>query len=156
LELAIGNAVLSLLQHPDQLAILKERPELVRDAIEELLRYETPTQALPWFAAVDAELGGVTIPAGHKVIVMTGAANRDPAVFEDPDQLDVRRPARRHLAFGSGVHSCLGAALARRELDLVLTYLLTRFNGFDYWPRQVQLDSGFMHRGVKFLPMAVR
>lgn len=156
LELAIGNGVHSLLTNREQLEILRSDPTLVRDAIDELLRYETPTQALPFLAARNVVLGGEAVSAGQKLFVMAGAANRDPDVFPKPDELDVSRAARRQLAFGSGIHGCLGAALARRELDVVITQLITRFDELALRGRGVSYDSGFMHRGVARLLMVVR
>ena len=156
LEMAIGNGVHSLVTHPDQLDLLRADPSRVRDAIDELLRFETPTQALPFFAAHKVVLGGKAIGAGEKVFVMTGAANRDPEVFPRPDDLDVSRAARRHLAFGTGIHGCLGSALARRVLDVVLTQLVTRSDELVPRGRGVSYDSGFMHRGVDRLLIAVR
>lgn len=156
LEMAIGNAMHSLLTNQDQLDVLRADPSRIRDAIDELLRFETPTQALPFFAARNVVLGGKAVSAGQKVFVMAGAANRDPDVFPRPDELDVSRAARRQLAFGSGIHGCLGSALARRELDIVLTRMVTQFDELVLRGRGVSYDSGFMHRGVRRLLMVVR
>ncbi len=155
LAMAIGTGTLSLISHRAQMDHLRADPSLVRSAIDELLRYETPTQALPWITTGDVELGGVTIPANAKVYVLAGAANRDPAVFPDPDRLDLGRQARRHLAFGTGIHGCLGAALARRELELFFTAFLQRFASVKLSTRTIEYDSGFMHRGLKALPVVV-
>lgn len=156
LEMAIGNSVHSLLTNQDQLDVLRADPSRARDAIDELLRFETPTQALPFFAARNVVLGDKAISGGQKIFVMAGAANRDPEVFPGPDELDVTRAARRHLAFGTGIHGCLGSALARRELDVVLTELVTRFDELRLRGRGVTYDSGFMHRGIARLPIVAR
>jgi cytochrome P450 len=126
----IGNAMLTLLQHPEQLAKLQADASLVPAAVEELLRYEAPVErALNRWAAADVELGGHTIKRGDTVIAILGAANRDPARFSDPDALDLGRRDSKHLAFGRGSHYCLGAPLARLEAEIALTTLLRRLPG---------------------------
>lgn len=121
----ISNAVLALLNHPAELRRLREDPGLLEGAIEEAMRYDPPVLALSRLCAEDAEIGGVRIPKGDLVFGMIAAANRDPAVFPDPDRFDITRNASRHLAFGSGPHSCIGAALTRIELEEALRALLT-------------------------------
>jgi len=127
----IGNAVLALLQQPHQLEALRDDPQLVPNAIEELIRYDGPVErTLNRWAATDVELGGHTIGRGQSVIVILGAADRDPTRFDDADRLDVTRPASgRHLGFGRGSHYCLGAPLARLEAEVALTTLLGRLPG---------------------------
>ncbi|MGW4804745.1 cytochrome P450 [Kitasatospora sp. NPDC004272] len=122
----IGNAALSLLRHPEAAAELRARPELIPAAVEELLRHDSPVQLMLRRARHDLDLAGREIAAGQAVLLVCGAANRDPAVFADPDRLDFHRPAGRHVAFGYGPHFCLGAALARLEGAVVLAALLTR------------------------------
>jgi cytochrome P450 len=124
----IGNAVLALLGHPDQLEALRGDPELVPNAIEELIRFDGPVErSLNRWAATDVELGGHTIRRGESVIVILGSADRDPTRFEQPDVLDVTRaPSGRHIGFGRGSHYCLGAPLARLEAEVALTTLLRR------------------------------
>ena len=112
----IGNGVLALLRHPDQLARLREEPGLLPSAIEELARYDAPVQRTWRITTTAVKLGGRTMPAGALVVAVLGAANRDPARFAEPDRLDVSRPDNAHLAFGAGVHHCLGVALARLEI----------------------------------------
>ncbi|MGW6918888.1 cytochrome P450 family protein [Kitasatospora sp. NPDC054939] len=126
---AIGNAVLALLRHPAELAQLRAAPQRIRTAVDELLRYDSPVSIATWrWAPDDVDLGGAAVPAGSPVFVCPGAANRDPARFPDPDRLDLDRPnAAAHLAFGHGIHRCLGAPLAHAEIDIVLTVLLERF-----------------------------
>jgi cytochrome P450 len=123
----IGNAVLALLQHPDQRAALEREPERMSHAIEELLRYDGPVErTLNRWAATDVELGGQTIRKGEGVIVLLGSADRDPSRFEDPDTLDLHRQDVKHVAFGRGSHYCLGAPLARLEAEVALATLLRR------------------------------
>ena len=120
----IGNGLLALLRHPDQLELLRARPELMPSAVEELLRYDSPVRLTVRTALDDTVLAGAQVRAGEQVIAMLDAANHDPAVFEHPDTLDITRDAHRHLAFGAGVHHCLGAALARTEAQVALTALV--------------------------------
>lgn len=123
----IGNGLLALLSHPEQAGLLRQNPALLPTAIEELLRYESPVQ---WTSRIPKEtvtLDGTRIEAGQFVMLGLGAANRDPAQFTDPDRLDITRREGRHLAFGLGVHYCLGAALARMEGQIALGTLLRRF-----------------------------
>ncbi|WP_030889941.1 cytochrome P450 family protein [Streptomyces sp. NRRL F-5053] len=125
----IGSGTLALLRHPDQLALLRERPELLPGAVEEFLRYETPNNlSSPRYATEPVELGGVTVPEGHFVMVSWLAANRDDR-FAAPDRLDITRPAAGHLAFGHGIHHCVGAPLARLEGEIAFGRLLARFPG---------------------------
>ena len=128
----IANAVEALLRHPEQLALLRENPELMPKAVEELLRWCTPQLlTVPRFTTEDVEVGGTSIPKGERVTVSMLAVNRDPAVFPDPDRLDVTRAPGSfgHLAFAHGAHFCLGAALARVETEVALAALLKRFPG---------------------------
>jgi cytochrome P450 len=121
----IANATLALGHHRDQLELLRRNPTLVPAAIEELLRWDSPVQVTGRVALSSATLAGQHLTRGDQVAVMIGAANRDPAVFADPDRLDVARPAPAHLAFGHGAHYCVGAALARAEAAGVLRRLTT-------------------------------
>jgi cytochrome P450 len=124
----IGNGMAALLRHPDQLAALRARPELLPAAIEELLRYDGPTaRSSPSYAMEDLTIGDTVIPAGSIVIVGIAAANRDPRRFAEPDRLDIARGDGRHLAFGHGIHRCLGAALARMEGQVAIGALVRRF-----------------------------
>ena len=123
----ITNGVLTLLQHPDQLEKLRNQPELIDSAIEEILRYCGPVQSTkPAYALEDVTLRGVTIPKGSAVMPFLGAANHDPSVFENPEVFDIERFPNKHLGFGSGIHACLGAPLARMETKIALTNLLQR------------------------------
>ncbi|MEV8156271.1 cytochrome P450 [Streptomyces fradiae] len=125
----IPNFVYALLDHPDQLALLRERPELIGGAVEELLRFVPlgSGAAFPRYATEDIEVGGTLVRAGEPVLVAVGAANRDALKFTEPGRLDITRTQVQHLGFGHGVHHCLGAPLARLELQEALLALLTRF-----------------------------
>jgi cytochrome P450 len=122
----IGNGTLALLRHPGQLARLHAEPELIDRAIEELLRYDSPVQLTIRYAIQDGEVGGQAIPRGSFLLLLIGAANRDPDEHDDPDSLDLGREPSRHLAFGQGVHFCLGAPLARLEGRIALNALTQR------------------------------
>jgi pimeloyl-[acyl-carrier protein] synthase len=122
----IGNGLLALLRHPEQLGRIQRDPALVTGAVEELLRYDSPVQRTARITSADVELGGRTLPAGSMVVAALGAANRDPAQFADPDRLDVNRRDVRHISFGYGIHFCLGAPLARVEGQIALGTLLRR------------------------------
>jgi cytochrome P450 len=120
----IGNGVLTLMQHPDQLHLLMRDPTLIKPAIEEILRFECPVKIVGRTSLIDRQLGGHTIRAGQRVLVLLGAANRDPAQFRDPECFDITRTPAPHLAFGAGPHFCLGAALSRAEAQETLRQLL--------------------------------
>jgi cytochrome P450 len=120
----IGNGVLTLMQHPDQLALLQRDPALIKPAIEEMLRFECPAKIVGRTSLIDRQFGGQTIRAGQRVLVLLGAANRDPAQFRDPECFDITRTPAPHLAFGAGPHFCLGAALSRAETQETLRQLL--------------------------------
>ncbi len=123
----IGNGLVALLDHPDQLSDWTQHPEVADSGVDELLRFDSPLQLVQRVAIEDMVVGGVRVPAGDQIVTMLGAANRDPSVFDDPDRLDIRRPnANRHIAFGGGIHHCLGAALARVEGSIAITSLLQR------------------------------
>ncbi|MFO1080628.1 MAG: cytochrome P450 [Reyranellaceae bacterium] len=122
----IGNGLLALHRNPDQWERLKADPSLVPNAVEELLRYDSSVQLTGRVTNAEVELGGVTLGAKESVIILLGAANRDPAQYPEPDRLDVTRPNVRPLSFGGGIHHCLGAQLARLEAELVFTALIER------------------------------
>jgi cytochrome P450 len=120
----IGNGVLTLMEHPDQLKLLQHDPALIKPAIEEILRFECPAKIVGRTNLVDRQLGGQTVRAGQRVLVLLGAANRDPEQFPDPERFDITRTPTPHLAFGAGPHFCLGAALSRAEGQETLRQLL--------------------------------
>jgi unspecific monooxygenase len=122
----IANGTLALLRHPDQLAYFRAHPEEAPAVVEELLRYDPPVQLSARVALEDVPIAGQTIHRGEIVLMLLGAANRDPEVFSDPDRLDLTRAPERHLAFGLGIHFCLGAPLARLEGRLALSALVRR------------------------------
>ena len=145
----------ALLEHPDQPAALRDDPDLVPGAVEELMRYLSVADIFYRYATEDLELGGETITKGSTVVVSLLAANRDPRRFEDPDTLDVRRTARGHLAFGHGVHQCLGGQLARIEMRAAFTGLLSRFPtlALAIPADQVRLRTDMNIYGVHELPV---
>ena len=123
----ITNAVLTLLQHPDQLEKLCANPELTGGAVEEVMRFRGPVHGTkPNYATEDIEMHGVTIEKGSMVFPLLGAANRDPQFFDNPDVFDIQRSPNKHLGFGYGVHLCLGAWLARLETKVAINTLLRR------------------------------
>ncbi|WP_405589724.1 cytochrome P450 [Streptomyces sp. NBC_01190] len=124
----LGNAALALLQHPTEQERLRSKPESIPAALEELLRFDSPVSTATFRYTTEAiTLGGTEIPANVPVLITLGAANRDPQRFPAPDQLDLNREATGHLAFGHGIHRCVGAPLARAEADIALRAILTRF-----------------------------
>ena len=149
----IGNGLLALLRHPDQLQKLKDGPELVGTAIDEFLRYDTSFQRTWRLTTEDVEFGGKTIPRGQTVSLMLGAANRDPEQFLDPDRFDITRKPNRHLAFGHGVHFCLGEPLARREVDIAFTTMLGRFPGLRLTRATIEWHENNTFHNLKSLPV---
>jgi cytochrome P450 len=127
----INNAILCFLEHPDQLAQLRAAPELLPAAIEEVLRYRSPLQWMPRATVQDVEVHGQVIPAGKLVLPVIGSANRDPRQFPDAGRFDVARSPNPHLAFGHGIHACLGAPLARLEARIALADFLERVERFE-------------------------
>ncbi|HEX4211713.1 MAG TPA: cytochrome P450 [Candidatus Dormibacteraeota bacterium] len=128
----ISVGMLALLQHPDQLRLLRERPELGAVAVEELLRFTSPVQRASFrYASEEIEIGGVTIPSGAMVSLGIASGNRDGSHFAEPDRLDITRADNPHLAFGHGIHFCLGAPLARQEGQIAFASLLRQFSGIE-------------------------
>jgi cytochrome P450 len=126
----LGNGLLALHRTPEQWQRLQDKPELIPNAVEELLRYDSPVQLTGRIALQDCDVMGQKIAKGEHVITLLGAANRDPAAYEgDPETLDVGRPGLRAISFGGGIHHCLGAQLARIEGEIALSRLLTRLPG---------------------------
>jgi hypothetical protein len=125
----IGNGLLALHRHRDQLRRLRDDPSLVANAIEEFLRYDSSVQLTGRVALEDVTVGATAVPKGEGVLCLLGAANRDPAVYPDPDRLDIARPNIRPLSFGGGIHFCLGAQLARIEAEIAIATLLRRLPG---------------------------
>jgi cytochrome P450 len=150
----IGNGVLALLRAPDQLALLRRSPELVGGAVDELLRFDGPVQITQRIATEDMEVVGCQVRRGDEILLVLGAANRDPAVFAEPHRLDVTRDARRHVGFGGGIHHCLGAVLARMETQIALAALLDRFGRIELAGVPVRRPT-FTLRGLETLPIAL-
>ncbi len=153
----IGNGVLALLQNPDQLRDLRENKDaLIAGAVDELLRYDSPVQ---WTSRVTGEtlkMGGKEIERGQILLASVGAANRDPAVFTDPDRLDIRRKDNRHLSFGAGGHFCLGAALARMEAETAIGTLVTRYPKLQLATKKLRWRKGLTFRGLHELALRTR
>jgi cytochrome P450 len=150
----IGNGLLTLLHHPEQLAQLRADPALIPTAIEELLRYESPIQYTSRLAPEDVQMGGKTIRKHQAVIAVMGAANRDPERFPDPDRLDCHRQDNRHLAFAWAAHFCFGAPLARLEGDVAFSTLLRRMPNLALKPGPVSWRENLGFRGLTTLPVA--
>ena len=149
--LAIGNAIVALAEHPDQFRELRQRPELAPAAVEESLRFDSPTHIITRFATSPRELGGRHIAAGDTVHVVLGSANRDPGQFAEPDRFDMARPDRRTFSFGLGIHFCLGAPLARLELEVTLLSLAKRFEQIVVDRGRFERRSALLVRGPKRL-----
>jgi len=149
----IGNGLLALHRNPGQLRLLQDKPALIANAIDEMLRYDSSVQLTGRTALEDVEVGGVAVAKGESVLCLLGAANRDPAAYPDPDRLDISRPNIRPMSFGGGIHFCLGAQLARIEGEIAISTLLHRFP-------QLRLDDAehpdwrqtFVLRGLNRLP----
>jgi len=150
----IGNGMLALLTNPEQLALLRRDPDLVVSATAEMLRYESPLQQTKRTATEDVELNGQLIRRGDAVLLCIGAANRDPERFEDPDRFDIERQGATHIAFGHGIHNCLGAPLAQLEAQIAFKAILRRWRTLGLAADSIQwLDHSFILRGVKTLPI---
>jgi cytochrome P450 len=151
----IGNGFYSLLRHPEQWEILRDDPKLIANAIEEILRFESPVQAVSRTVLEPVEFSGVTLAKNDIVVSLIGGANRDPAVFEDPERLDVARKDLRPLSFGGGIHFCLGAQLARIEAAVAFATILRRIPNLRLLdPSHPQWRPSFVLRGLEELPVA--
>jgi len=154
----VGNGVLALLRHPDQLTLLRERPELMPAALDEMLRYDLPTQFTIRVALRGTAVAGRTFERGDGVVVVMASAGRDAAVYPDPDRFDITRyaapnPARRHLGFSLGIHYCLGAPLARLEAGIAIGALLRRAPGLRLASDELEHLPSLIHRGLRSLPV---
>lgn len=150
----ISNSIFALLRHPEELDKLRERLSLIPSAVEECLRYDSPTQMTARTASETMSIGGVTIKKGQNVYIWLGAANRDPAKFQDPDKLDITRSSNHHLAFGSGIHMCLGSSLARVEAQIAINTLLRRFSNLQLETDDLQWRELVGFRSLKALPVS--
>ena len=151
----VGNGALALLRHPAEARAWRENPALGSSAVEELLRYDGPTPAMVRVAREDLRIGDEDIGRGDRLFLMINAANRDPAQFSEPDRLDLGRADNRHLAFGHGIHFCLGAPLARLEGQLALPALLARFPGLRPRGGAPEWLDSLVFRGMRSLPVAL-
>ncbi len=148
-----GNGVLALLKHPDQLAILREQPELITSAVEELIRYDTPLHLFKRWVLEDLELNGQPLQFGMEVAILLGAANHDPEIFSEPAKLDINRQKNPHVSFGAGIHYCLGAPLARLELQTSLPILFERLPDL-HLVEQPQYQNSYHFHGLETLQVA--
>lgn len=154
----LGNGLIALVHSPEQLARLRERPELIPNAVEEMLRYDSPVQGLFRFAKEEVEFSGHKVPARSIVLALTGAANRDPRRFPEPERFDVARENTGHISFGYGIHFCLGAALSRLEARVVLEELVPRLKHLAFasdQPAEVEWANNVFLRGPTRLRLAV-
>ena len=149
----IGNGLLALLQNPDQLQLLRDDPALAQSAVEELLRYDSPVQATSRLVTEEVTLDGHTVEPFQQIVLLLGAANRDPAQFTDPDRLDITRDEGSSLSFSQGIHFCLGAPLARIEAQIALPAMLDRFPNLKLATERAEWGDGIILRGLKTLPV---
>jgi len=150
----IGNGVLAFLRHPDQLQKLGDDPALADSAVEEVMRYDNAVQIVYRSAIEEVELGGKRIGPGQLVNMILGAADRDPEHFSKPDQFDITRDEGKHVGFGLGIHFCIGAPLARLEVQMAFTTLLRRFPNLRLDMEALEWHEHPTFRGVKSLPVA--
>jgi len=150
----IGNGTLALLRHPEELRRLRENPALIASAVEELLRFDGPVQRTARVPSEDVTIGGRTIAKGEMVMPFIGAADRDPAHFPDPDRLDITRADNRHIAFGWGIHFCLGAPLARVEGQIAINTLVRRLPKLALATDRPEYRQSLTLRGLSALPIA--
>jgi cytochrome P450 len=152
----IGNAMVAFGEHPEQLDLLRSRPDLIGSAVEEVLRYRSPVQVMFRVPRCDIEAEGQTIPAGKLTLAVIGSANHDEKVFSNPDALDIAREPNAHLSFGHGLHFCLGAPLARLEARVALPDLLSRFRSFELMEDRPWTPRAAFHvLGPEKLPLRV-
>jgi hypothetical protein len=151
----IGNGMYTLLQHPEETAELREKPEMIRQAVEEILRYESPVQFTARVLKEDIEVCGQRIPKKWTILCMLGAANRDPKKFQEPNRLNLKRLNNEHLAFSAGPHFCIGAQLARLEGQVALLNLAQRFPKMKLTGPKPEWASTFGLRGLKSLPVVL-
>jgi cytochrome P450 len=149
----IGNGMYTLLQHPQETAELREKPDMIRTAVEEILRYESPVQFTARVLKEDTEICGQHIPKKWSVLCMLGAANRDPKRFEEPNRLNLKRLNNQHLAFSAGPHACIGGQLARLEGQVAILNLVQRFPKMKLTGPRPEWASTFGLRGLKSLPV---
>jgi cytochrome P450 len=152
----IGNGVVALLHHPEQLDLLRRQPECIPAAIEELLRYDSPVQLTSRLVLEERKLGDHRLRRGQQIVLLIGAGNRDPGRFAEPDRLDVQRDDVRPLSFGHGIHYCLGSQLARLEAQVAFERLLPRFPNLRFGQTRIVWGHNTVLRGPRVLPVALR
>ncbi|MCU1400300.1 MAG: Cytochrome [Acidimicrobiales bacterium] len=150
----LGNSLVALAQHPEQRAMLRDRPELIDNAVEELIRFDTSVQATPRATTAPIRVGDVTIPAGQRVAILWGLVNRDVRRWPDADQLRLDRPDPKPLSFGHGIHHCLGASLARMEMRVAIPAFLAAFGDYRVDPATAEWKRSLSVRGPTVLPIA--
>ena len=150
----IGNGILALIRHPEQLEKLRQQPSLIESAVEEIIRYDGPVQTTSRTALEDMQIGGKQIAKGDRISLTLGAANRDPAHFNDPDLFDIERSVGRHVGFGFGIHFCLGAALARMEGQAAISAVVKRMPEIRLEDAELEWRDNPVLRGLKSLPVS--
>jgi pimeloyl-[acyl-carrier protein] synthase len=145
--------MLALLRHPDQMRRLQDKPALIASAVDELVRYDTPSQLATRTALADVELDGLKFREGQRLILLLGAANRDPERFNEPDRLDLGRTPNPHLGFGQGIHYCLGAHLARLEAQIALSAIVRRLPGLALEDQPLEWAPSLELRRLRALPV---
>jgi cytochrome P450 len=149
----IGNSLVALARHPEQRAVLRDHPELIDNAVEELIRFDTSVQATPRSTTAPISVGGTTIPAGQQVAILWGLVNRDVRRWPDADKLRLDRPDPKPLSFGHGIHHCLGASLARMELRIAVPAFLEAFGDYRLNPATTEWKRSLSMRGPTVLPI---
>lgn len=151
---SVGNGLLALIRNPDQMALLQQQPDLIAAAAEELLRYDTPVQLLPFFAYEDVQIGNKLIRKDDQVNIVFGSANRDPGLCDNPDSLDIRRREQKYLSFGLGARFCIGATLARALAQTAFSAVLKRFPNIHLKTENLTWFDSYSYRGLVHLPVA--
>ena len=149
----IGNGMLALLNHPEQMEQLKREPTKIQSAVEEIIRYDSAIQMITRIATDDLEIGNQQIKAGEKIVLCLGAANRDPAQFPNPDQLNINREQNHHVAFADNIHYCLGAALARLETQIAINTLIQELPNLKLAMDKLEWRKSIVIRGLKALTL---
>lgn len=152
----IGNGMLALLSHPQQMQQIKSQPKFIYSAVEEMLRYDSPIQITTRVATEDVNMDGITIRAGEKALLCVGAANRDPAQFPEPDRFDITRANNTHLAFSDGIHYCLGATLARIEAEIAINTLVQQLPDLKLSQDKLEWRNKVPVRSLKNLPVTFK
>ena len=149
----IGNGILALLHHPEQMEKLKQEPNIIQTAVEEMLRYDSPVQITVRIASDNLEINNHTIQKGEKMLICLGAANRDPVKFSNPDLFNILRHENHHLAFGDGIHYCLGATLARTQAEIAINSLVQKLPNLKLASDKLEWRKNIALRGLKALPV---